>query len=945
MSIRVLFILMGVLGAAVLLTIAYKVFWAESSRSRQYTLPVDRPEQHRPVYQPPLPPPPPSPYTPLLHQQHRPVYQPPPCPPPPSQSQSSPHTPPVHQPEQHQPVFQPPPHRPPPSQSYRPEPYTPPVHQPEQHQPVFQPPPHQPPPSQSYQSSPHRPPTPHGPPKHEDHNQQDHPNEYYIGLRVRANKEGDEMARCFDKRHEANIRGDCAAAKDLSKQGKSGSFHRSHTLPRQSGSFQELFRVHPRVDILPDRTKAHSVNTTTDTGQILVTRTQTARFNPHRRRTHTVPITKSLRSLEAPHMLPTRDTDNHATTDSSQLLLGGQYNALIPGDCTMDYGLCPRYARGYLWQDPGSFSRHTPVTTATWTETLPPMPGPPTNELNNHLALRTIKLHPALFDIVTPINITCFRELLVSHPNHELVSSVCRGLETGFWPWADTSNPEYPTTNDNSFRPLRNQTHADFIRSQRDAEIDLRRFSQSFGPDLLPGMHSVPVGVVHKPHSAKLRLIVDHSAGDFSPNSMIPKHEGHVHLDTLRDLGRALIRARRTYGRDVKLVLFKSDISQAYRQLPMHVLWQIRQTVAIDGQRHVDRCNNFGNRGAGRIWGTFFGLVLWIAIFIKMLTDIFCYVDDSFSWEFADKKTWYSPYHKLLPTKQALLLKLFDELGVPHEEEKQLYGDILTIIGFDVDPNAMTITMPISPRQDLIAAIRNFAIVGSRRPLHDFDSLAGWCNWSFNAYPLLRPGLSILYAKKHGKSHSFQPIWVSKALCRELIWIAEHLEHMPGILFLDSLEWGIDLADIKVQTDASSKGLGIWLPDLMTGFYSEVPNNADDHIFFNKALAVVSALLIMLRQLSLKPRRILIYTDNTNTVDMFNSLHAKPFYNPLLITAVDALIEHNAQLRVVHIPGSRNTIADALSRGNNALVFQHYPKAHLSEFCPPELKSGSDAVK
>ncbi|PBK68339.1 DUF1771-domain-containing protein [Armillaria solidipes] len=158
-------ILMGILGVAVLLTIAYKVFWVESSRSGQYTLPVHRPEQHRPVYQPP-------------------------------------------------------PRPPPPSQSYRPSPYTPLLHQPEQHRPVYQPPPHRPPPSQSYRPSPHRPPSPHGPPKHEDHNQQDHPNEYYIGLRVRANKEGDEMARCFDESHKAHNRGDRAAAKGLSKQGK-----------------------------------------------------------------------------------------------------------------------------------------------------------------------------------------------------------------------------------------------------------------------------------------------------------------------------------------------------------------------------------------------------------------------------------------------------------------------------------------------------------------------------------------------------------------------------------------------------------------------------------------------------------------------------------------------------------------------------------------------------
>ncbi len=285
-------------------------------------------------------------------------------------------------------------------------------------------------------------------------------------------------------------------------------------------------------------------------------------------------------------------------------------------------------------------------------------------------------------------------------------------------------------------------------------------------------MHSVPIGIVPKPHSTKLHLIVDHSAGDFSPNSMILKHEGHVHLDTLKHLGRTLIHAWRKHGRDVKLVLFKSDVSQAYRQLPMHVLWQIRQVITIENQHHVDCCNNFGNRRAGRIWCTFFGLVLWIATFVKLLTNIFGYVDDSFSWEFADRENWYGPYQKHLPVKQTALPTLFDELGVPHEEGKQLHGCILTIIGFNVDPNTMTITMPITSQLELISAIRNFAVVGSRSSLHDFESLGGWCNWSFNAYPLLRPGLSTLYANKHRKTQPFQLIWISKALCRELFgWL------------------------------------------------------------------------------------------------------------------------------------------------------------------------------
>ncbi|KAK0184058.1 hypothetical protein F5146DRAFT_1006865 [Armillaria mellea] len=241
----------GIFVAAVVLTIAYKVFRAKcyknSSSSEQYTLPVHRAQQDRPVSQPLPPPaplsqsyrlssyippvhqPPPSPhpppppqsyqsYTPPVHQleQHQPVSQPTlsPRPPPPSYQPSF-YTFPVHQPEQHQPVYQSPSSSrpPPPSQSYQSSPYAPTVYQPEQHQPVSQPSPHQPPLSQSSQPSPDRPPSPHGPPKHE--NQQDRPNDHYDGLRARAKKEGDEMARCFKESREVYSRGDRAAAKVL----------------------------------------------------------------------------------------------------------------------------------------------------------------------------------------------------------------------------------------------------------------------------------------------------------------------------------------------------------------------------------------------------------------------------------------------------------------------------------------------------------------------------------------------------------------------------------------------------------------------------------------------------------------------------------------------------------------------------------------------------------
>ncbi len=210
-----------------------------------------------------------------------------------------------------------------------------------------------------------------------------------------------------------------------------------------------------------------SIITTTNAHSDSATSTWTSRLNSRRQRRHTAPIAMSQPSHTS--CISLMDPDNHAAPDSSRFPSGIRNDATdgSAGEHTMEYGLRPHYTRGYLWQDPDSLNRDMPMTTATWTETLLPMPQPPYNELNVHVALDTIKSHPTLFHIITPINIMCFRELLDSHPNQELVSSVCVDLETGFWPWADTKNPGYPTTNHNSFHPLRDHSHMDFVRSQR----------------------------------------------------------------------------------------------------------------------------------------------------------------------------------------------------------------------------------------------------------------------------------------------------------------------------------------------------------------------------------------------------------------------------------------------------------------------------------------------
>lgn len=83
-----------------------------------------------------------------------------------------------------------------------------------------------------------------------------------------------------------------------------------------------------------------------------------------------------------------------------------------------------------------------------------------------------------------------------------------------------------------------------------------------------------------------------------------------------------------------------------------------------------------------------------------------------------------------------------------------------------------------------------------------------------------------------------------------------------------------------------------------------------------------------------------------NTVQMFNSLSALPSYNEILKATVDHLlldINNPIQLRVLHVPGHINTVADALLRGELHTVVDLVPNVTIDLFSPPRIREESGA--
>ncbi|KAJ7078633.1 hypothetical protein C8R43DRAFT_910311 [Mycena crocata] len=134
---------------------------------------------------------------------------------------------------------------------------------------------------------------------------------------------------------------------------------------------------------------------------------------------------------------------------------------------------------------------------------------------------------------------------------------------------------------------------------------------------------------------------------------------------------------------------------------------------------------------------------------IYFIPNSFAYMDDFHSAQLAHRMEYYGPYRRSMPQNQVRLLRFWDALSIPHSDEQQLHGVQLVVIGFLVDTCRMHVTIPDEARTKFF---------GQPPPLdceiqtRDTQSLAGYINWVFNIFPLLKPALCNVYVKMEKKS-------------------------------------------------------------------------------------------------------------------------------------------------------------------------------------------------
>lgn len=499
--------------------------------------------------------------------------------------------------------------------------------------------------------------------------------------------------------------------------------------------------------------------------------------------------------------------------------------------------------------------------------------------------------------------------LLINHPNPLFVQSALKGLRIGFWPSSDLPNSDVIEGPNH----IKNEEEQRLLEDQCQEEIDKGRFSDEFST-LLLGMKVIPLLMVSKKDSSKMRVCSNMSHGHPSPNDLIDKNDIVVAYDSLKSFIPFLIDMKREFG---EVILFKSDIEGAFRIIPLHKQYQIRQIYRIKKKYRADLNLNFGSSASPHIWCGVFSLVLWIAEFVFGIKYMNNHMDDV--WSVCSAKHFVVFKGHRIPTPQAKLLNLFDILGFPWVWKKQLHGPVLEIIGHVVDSEKMIFYLHPEKKLKLVNLISNFVLKPSHS-LKDWQELLGTASWGCTSMPWGRFALQSSYEKISGKTERYLHIHLNREVQTDLRWVSRFFNDSDGIKVLETSRWGLDDADSVFFSDASMTGIGIWEPGPALGYYFILPP-PDRNIYWAELLGVVSAIDIGINNGS---KRIFVHSDSKITVDLFSSHCPNWIVRPLFRYCIMRLLKAKADIRVMHVSAEGNSSADKLSRQKALLTEETY---------------------
>ncbi len=440
------------------------------------------------------------------------------------------------------------------------------------------------------------------------------------------------------------------------------------------------------------------------------------------------------------------------------------------------------------------------------------------------------------------------------------------------------------------------QANAQITEEKIQKELTAGRFAGPFLTKPFPNLHISPLGLVETPGSFRLIHHLSFPPGD-SVNDGIPTQQSTVHYEGIDNA----IKCIKQLGRGCFMA--KTDISNAFRILPICPMQYHCFGFLWRNRNYFDKCLLMDCNSSCQIFETFSNCLQWIAHTKLSITHMTHILDDLLILDTTRLQCQHMLDHFLI---------VCADIGVPMAENKTFApSTTMTYLGYELDSVGMEVRLPTDKLENCAKLIHVY-LARDKITLKELQSIIGTLNFACAVVLAGRAFLRQLIDLTIGISKPHHHIRLTKEAKEDLRAWQTFLSGFNGrSLFLPDIWMTSDSLDL--YTDASaSVGYGAVLgTHYFYGIWDQTW--AYQNITLLEFYPIVLAVQIWGEHLSNKC--IYFHTDNQALVEILNKQSSKNTKIMHFIRKfVLSCLKLNILFKAKHIPGTRNILADALSR-------------------------------
>lgn len=432
------------------------------------------------------------------------------------------------------------------------------------------------------------------------------------------------------------------------------------------------------------------------------------------------------------------------------------------------------------------------------------------------------------------------------------------------------------------------------------------------------------VGVVPK-KGGKWRMIQHLSApAGSSINDFISKEDFSLQYASVDDAIRMII----PLGRGV--LLSKVDLKSAFRMIPVRAQdWELLG-IHWRGQYFVDTCLPFGLRSAPYLFNKYAAALKWILNNNYHIPRLIHYLDDYLIIG--------PPDHISCSAHLRTFLDVCERLGIPVATDK-VEGPTtsLTFLGLELDTVTQELRLPTHKLADLMEELHGW-LNRKTTTKRCLLSLIGKLAFAAKAVPAGRLFIRRLITLSTKVRELHHRIHLNKEARADIQWWQSFLPSWNGTAFFIDPN-SVNARQMELYTDASgTHGCGAyyqgnwfhhnWQP------HQRLSNQIS--IQWQELFAILAAALTWGHLW--RGKKVQFNCDNMSIVHAWTGKTSK---QPRIMTLLRQLFlvaaNNNFSVSLKHVPGAKNSIADAISRKQFTRLFSLVPQANRRPAATPGI--------